>query len=778
MAKVLLVDDDPAMLRFLSRTLSECGHETLEALDGLEALDLLSVERPDLVVADLLMPVMDGFELVFRIRSTPAIASTRVIFFTGAFYRAEVRTLAESAGVRRILTKPATGQEVQQAVSETLLLKEMPVRPLPSEFARQHHRILVGKIAAAELAQKTAEEARRASERRSRALFEHSLDAILFASDSGRYIDANPAACDLLGYTLEELLGMSVSDLVAGSASTEQWNGFLSMNKQRGECQLRCKNGSRVDVEFGAVTHIEPGVHLSILRDITVRKQSEEALRESEQKLNLAIAASDLGVWDWDIAGNKFIWSDRCKSMFGLGQGSRDDLEAFASAIHPDDRAAVHAAISRAHEEKTAYSIEYRVVWPDGSIRWIAARGRATYDADGKPLRGTGTAHDITEQKRLERQFLRADRMESLGTLAGGIAHDLNNVLAPIILSVELLRQRVADTEGHATLEVIEKSARRGVEMVRQVLAFARGVEGERLLISAQALIEEVRKIIVDTFPKNIVIRCALAPDLWKISGNLTQLHQVLINLCVNARDAMPNGGQLLLSAENVLLEDQPGSQLHAGPHLLLQVCDDGNGIAPSILDNIFDPFFTTKEFGKGTGLGLSTSLGIIHSHDGIITVASEPGKGTSFKIYLPARITHDIDSPTEVRQEKTPRAEGQLIMVVDDEEPIREITRQILENAGYSVVAAVDGAEACKLYRLQHDRIAVVITDMMMPVMDGPSTIHRLREINPKVKIIGASGLPATDHNASLNYFLHKPYSQETLLQTVARALQSAFVS
>ncbi|MDB6155829.1 MAG: domain S-box, partial [Chthoniobacteraceae bacterium] len=427
----------------------------------------------------------------------------------------------------------------------------------------------------------------------------------------------------------------------------------------------------------------------------------------------------------------------------------------------------------------TAYSVEYRIVWPDGSMRWIAARGRATFDAHGRPLRSIGTAHDITERKRIETQSLRAQRMESLGTLAGGIAHDLNNVFAPIVLAIGLLKLKFPDAESCNVLEMIEKSADRGVEMVRQVLAFARGIDGERFLVIPALLLEDVQRIIVDTFPKNIALTTEVGAGLWSLMGNATQLHQVLLNLCINARDAMSEGGQLVLSAENITLQSGNAvSDFGApnGPYLLIKVRDNGEGIPSSILENIFDPFFTTKAFGKGTGLGLSTSLGIIKSHGGFIQVESEAGKGTTFKIYLPAAASHSATSTLSPGSSDygLPPAEGELLLIIDDEAPIRDIGRKILENFGYTVITASNGADAIEQYHLHRSTIALVITDMMMPVMDGSTTIQRLREINPHLKIISTSGLPASEYDINEKYFLQKPYSQETILRTVSDALHS----
>jgi nitrogen-specific signal transduction histidine kinase/CheY-like chemotaxis protein len=386
-----------------------------------------------------------------------------------------------------------------------------------------------------------------------------------------------------------------------------------------------------------------------------------------------------------------------------------------------------------------------------------------------------GTVKDITEKKLLESQLLRAQRMESIGTLASGIAHDINNVLTPIMLSQELLREKITDEESQKYLNIIERSTQRGASLMKQVMSYARGVEGERTALQLKHLISEIRQIAKETFPRNIEIRTDIPKDLWNISGDATQLHQVLMNFCVNARDAMPDGGILRICAENLFVdEDYAHINIDAkvGPYIIITVSDTGTGIPPGILDRIFEPFFTTKEHGKGTGLGLSTALGIVKSHGGFITVYSEVGKGTAFKVYLPAITTTETLKAQE-HQHELPEGHGESILVVDDEDQIREITKKTLETHGYRVITARDGKEAIALYAQNREEIKLVLMDMMMPVMDGSVSIRELRKANPEVKIIAVSGLTQKDKIAKVDdiqvqAFLMKPYTAEKLLNTI----------
>ncbi len=407
--------------------------------------------------------------------------------------------------------------------------------------------------------------------------------------------------------------------------------------------------------------------------------------------------------------------------------------------------------------------------------RWTLVRNEA-----GRAAAVLVINTDITERRNLEQQFLRAQRLESIGTLAGGMAHDLNNVLTPILVGVGMLSDHERDPERRDILATLEASARRGADMVQQVLSFARGVEGRRVRVHVGTVVRDVERIVNDTFLKNIAMWTEVADDLWTVSGDPVQLHQVLLNLCVNARDAMPGGGRLSVFAGNVTLDAAfAGANIDAkpGPHVMLQVTDSGTGISPDVIDRIFDPFFTTKDVSKGTGLGLSTSLAIVKSHGGFIQVDGSPGIGATFRVYLPAQV-ETVAHPAPAAAADLPRGHGELILVVDDEAPVRQVTRRMLETFGYRVALAADGAEAMALYAEQKDQIAAVITDMMMPVMDGPATICALRRIRPDVRIIAASGVHARGNDAharsiaSVGHFLPKPYSAGELLAALQAAL------
>ncbi|MDI6804421.1 MAG: PAS domain S-box protein [Bacteroidota bacterium] len=503
------------------------------------------------------------------------------------------------------------------------------------------------------------------------------------------------------------------------------------------------------------------------------RIEGEEALRKSEERFRLISEnVADL-IAVLDLEGRRVYNSPMYKNIIGDPNELRG-TDSFQE-IHPYDRDRIKAIFQETVRTGIGQRAEYRFMKKDGTIFHIESQGSVIRDKDGKITNVVVVSRDVTEKKLLEQQFMRMQRMESIGTLAGGVAHDLNNVLAPILLSIEILKRSILDERSQKIFETLEASTRRGSEIVKQILGFARGVEGERTLLQLRHIIEDTISIIKETFPKSISIRHEIPKNIWTILGDSTQLHQVIMNLCINARDAMPNGGIVKIFAENKIIDEQY-ARMHIeaipGHYMMISIEDTGTGMPPDVVDHIFEPFFTTKERGKGTGLGLSTVHTIVKSHNGFINVYSEVGKGTTFKIYIPAAETEQVKaSGFEIKDLLS--GNGELILVVDDEASICEITKQTLETFGYRAITACDGTEALAIYASQGKDIALVITDMTMPIMDGARTIHALRKMNPSVKIIASSGLTGnghvvTDKELGVNTFITKPYTAEKLLEVV----------
>lgn len=543
------------------------------------------------------------------------------------------------------------------------------------------------------------------------------------------------------------------------------------------EYRFRCADQSWAYVfDRGYVMRDENGKPLRMvgtIMDITERKENEERLREQATLLDEAreaifVCDLDLRITYWN-RGAERVYGWTAKEVIGKGmiplidKNSNRIAEARSKTIETGEWLGEVDRLSKAGKPLTVQG------------HWTLVK-----DERGEPKCFLIFNTDVTEKKQLENQFLRAQRMESIGILAGGIAHDLNNVLSPILMVAQLIRMKTDDPDIDEWLNTLEGSAKHGAELIRQILAFSRGVEGERVEMQVGHLIREIQKIISETFPRSITIRTDVAKDLWSIKGVATHLNQVLMNLCVNARDAMPGGGQIKISAGNVQV-DEAYCALHPearpGPYVVVSVNDTGTGIPPEVLERIYDPFFTTKEIGKGTGLGLSTVKGIIKSHHGFIHVYSEMRRGTTFKVYLPAEAAVSAE-PMEKVAPKLPRGNGETILVVDDEAAVRNTTKLMLERYNYQIVTAADGAEGLALFVERRSDIRLVLTDMMMPIMDGRALIHALRKIDPSVRVIGLSGLmdssqlEATPELRGVN-LIAKPFSVEQLLTAVQGLLR-----
>lgn len=426
---------------------------------------------------------------------------------------------------------------------------------------------------------------------------------------------------------------------------------------------------------------------------------------------------------------------------------------------------------------------ELKQTTKEGETLTVESHQTLIRDETGHPKSILIINRDITEKKQLEVQFLRSQRMEGIGSLAGGIAHDLNNLLAPISLSSDLLLRNEMDDKSRELIAVIKTSVERTGSVVHQVLAFARGVEnGEHIIIQPKPVLKEVANIAKKTFPKNVSVFLKILNDLWLIKGDPTQIHQVLLNLCVNARDAMSEGGDLILGAENLHMDSQFAStyeKAKAGPYVKFTISDTGVGMLAETKERIFDPFFTTKNLSEGTGLGLSTAHGIVESLGGFISVESEVNQGSTFNIFIPAEESPSNIQHTSELKSNLPLVNGDLILLVDDNLEFQKVTQETLENQGYKVLLAEDGTEALAQFTKHGNDVKVMITDIAMPHLDGTTLVRTLKRMNSDLKFIVSTGLgeKATIEkleDLGVKKFLKKPYNTDTLISTLHEVMNT----
>ncbi|ARV59401.1 histidine kinase [Nostocales cyanobacterium HT-58-2] len=511
--------------------------------------------------------------------------------------------------------------------------------------------------------------------------------------------------------------------------------------------------------------------------DLKERKQAEQKIREQAALLDIATDAIVVR----DLHSQILFWNQAAERLYGW-----QVHEAIGKNADEILYKEISSQVELARQNVMGHGSwqgELKKVTKSGKEIIVESRWTLMLDELRQPKSILTVDTDITEKKQLQTQFLRAQRMESLGTLASGIAHDLNNILTPIMSSIQMLALKPPhlDTRHQQILKILEDNSKRAADLVKQILTFARGSESRGVTLQIEPLLLEVEQILNSTFPKSIKISKHLpTQELWTIKAEPTQIHQVLMNLCVNARDAMPDGGNLSISAENLLV-DQNFARMNLdaqiGPYVVITISDTGFGIPPLVLERIFEPFFTTKESSQGTGLGLSTVIGIVKNHGGFVNVHSEVGKGSQFQVFLPA--VEDREKQ-QAKNFDLPVGKGELILVVDDEAAILEITKTSLEDYNYKVLTASNGIEAIALYAQHQEKISLVLMDMMMPSLDGLTAIRILQEMNPKIKIIAISGIARDDQfveaaNAGVDAFLRKPYNIYDLAYAIHNVLSQS---
>ncbi|WP_414590479.1 PAS domain S-box protein [Anabaena sp. CCY 9614] len=637
---------------------------------------------------------------------------------------------------------------------------------------------------------KQAELALRDSEERYRSVVTAMSEGIVVHEANGKIIACNPSAERILGLFSEQIFGRICTDprwhtiKEDGSPFPGETHPAMVTLRTGQPCSnvvmgVHQPHGQLVWISINSQPLFRdneptPYAVIASFSDISQRKHAENKIFEQAALLDIATDA----ILVRDFQSQISYWNQGAERLYGwLAEEAlgKDVQHLMFKKTSPQLKAALKTVT-----ESGSWQGELRKVTKSGQEVIVESRWTLMRDAAGQPKAILSVDTDITQKKQLEEQFFRAQRLESLGTLAGGIAHDLNNILTPILAASQLLQVRFAQDQEQSQrlLAIIEKNARRGADLVKQVLSFARGFKGERTILQIKHLIAEITLIAKQTFPRSIEFVLSIPEDLWAISGDVTQLHQVLMNLVVNARDAMPDGGKLTISAQNIFI-DEAYTRMHldakVGDYIMLTVADTGMGMSPATLDRIFEPFFTTKEIGTGTGLGLSTVLGIVKSHGGFVSVSSKIEQGSKFKLFLPAVAA----TPSlETKNLETFPGQGELILVVDDEAQIQEIAKIILEKHNYRTLIASNGIEAIALYAQHKKHISAVLMDIMMPEMDGITAIRTLQKMNPQVQIIACSGINPNEalemaDNTQVQRVISKPYTAQDLLHSLNHLLR-----
>jgi PAS domain S-box-containing protein len=759
--KFLHLEDDDAdaelFQTFLIREWPECRIQRIWTLAEFEAA--LHLENFQLILSDYSMIGFDGLKALEIARTCSP--STPFIFLSGTI------------GEERAIAALKNG-------AVDYVIKSSPARLVAAVRGALED-------AERETARRRAEESLRKNREQFRQISENIDNFIVLLDAFGHCLYANPAF-----YRLLEGAGSCSAKTIFDHVHHEDIAGFRRVFQ---EVVLTSQSRGieyRLVKAAGLVSNVE--AHLSRLgqgeseasnflltgRDITERKQAEQIL--IEQASLLGNARDAILLFDLSLVIRQ--WNASAERIFG---------RTAADMLHRDIRASLFSdqlnrfnaafALTMAHGE---WHGDFHLSKPDGRSIVVETSWSLVNDPDGRPKSVLCISTDVTSRKQLELELQRAQRLDALGMLAGGIAHDLNNILFPILMSVDLLRSATEDEDHKAVLDTLETSAAHGAELVQQILTFARGEEGQRTKIHIPELLGELKGILKTAVRRKIDLAVEHSENLWPVSADATQIKQVLLNLCMNARDAMPNGGSIQIFAVNV---QATAGDLHCfhgevppGTYVRLSVTDNGTGIPPELLDKIFDPFFTTKDIGKGTGLGLSTIAGIVRSHEGYVQVESVVGQGTSFRIYLPAVDVEGVAS-SDTPSSHFLHGHGELILIIDDDEGIRYVTERILKMHGYEVCVASDGESGLESLGQLQDRIQLVVCDQMMPGLKGPEVLARIEKEHPGIKLIAMSGFhednSAEDARTGSSIVrLAKPLSSETLLRTIRQTLDGAVPS
>ena len=843
MATILVVDNRPINREFFATLLGYRGHKILEARDGEDALASVRTNRPDLVISDILMPTMDGYEFVRQLRADPATANITVIFSTAHYLDREARSLAEACGVKHTILKPAEPEEVFRVVDAALGMPEPEAALQAEEVDREHLRLLTDK-----LAQKTQELTRvnerltalielgqqLAAERNPLYLLEsfcHSARRIVGAkyaailvldddretvrhfyssgiqADTAELIGAPPVGRGLFRKLLRDGGLIRVSKVEADPRSEgfppnhPRMNSFLgaaiaSSSGIYGALYLTDKLGldefSVADERLIAMLVAQVGIAYEnaqrfeelqrragqLTQTVFHRERAEEELREANQTLQSLVQTSPVAIIALDLEGNVKSWNSAAERIFGW---TETEVIGQRIQIIPDSEwDGFYSSLDITRRAGTYTDFETTRLRKDGSLIHVSLSAAPLVDGKGNINGSVAVMADITERKHLEDQFRQAQKMEAVGRLAGGVAHDFNNLLTAIIGYSQLVLARLhRDDQMRKEIEEIESAGQRAAGLTNQLLTFSRRQVLQPQVLDLNAIVADLAKMLQRLIGEDIVLATSLAPGIGFVQADRGQIEQIIMNLAVNSRDAMPGGGRLTIETFNADLDESYTADhinAHPGPHVVLTISDNGTGIDKETQSNIFEPFFTTKEQGKGTGLGLSTVYGIVQQSGGHIGLYSEVGQGTTFKIYLP-RLA-EVVGKHETRISQSGSLSGsETVLLVEDEDGVRELARRILEMYGYAVLEAAGSDDTLRICADHKGPIHLMLTDVVMPGANGRELAQQVSTIQPDIKVLYMSGYTddAIVQHGVLDAdtpFLQKPFTPSGLAGKVREVL------
>lgn len=794
---ILSVDDQPINLKLLRITLEEEGHNVLDAGDGLDALTILRNHTVDLIISDILMPRMDGYRLCAEVRRDPRLQNIPFIFFTATYNSPADAKLGYDMGADKYLQKPAPADAILDAIADVMLQASQHRRtaqmsPNISQVMKQYNEQLILKLEEKNNELTATLASLSESEQRFRQVVEN-IGEVFWMTD----IEKKTMIYISPGY--EKIWGRTVASLYA---SPDTWLESVHSEDRDYIMQASMEQSTKAyDVEYRILRpdNTIRWIHdrafsvndtdgktrriVGVAADVTERRKAQQELNRRERELEEAQRIARIGSWEADLAGKNALWSNEQFRLLGMEPQSQNlTFEDYLAMLHPEDREKLRSTVRKATEEGGEFTFEHRIIRKDGKTRWMHGRAETIKDSAGRPVRLRGTNQDITQQKEVEQQLRQSQKMEAIGQLSGGVAHDFNNLLTVIIGHIELLNRVDSAPEGKDSLTEIRHAAERAANLTRQLLLFARKQAMQMQNLDLNTAVANTIKMLTRILGEDIQLEFKPVNLELPIRADAGMLDQILMNLAINARDAMPNGGRLCIETSSAEFDAETAAdfpQVRAGKFASISVSDTGIGIPADVLPKIFEPFFTTKDVDKGTGLGLATVFGITQQHGGWINAYSEVNNGAVFRIYLPL-VEGEISAGTNAKPKPASNGGTETILLVEDEPSIRALLAKYLAQLGYAVISAADGTEAVRIFAEKSQSIQLVITDLVMPGgMSGTQLAGILKKQKADLPIIFSSGYNSETilHDIKLTEgvnFLAKPYNLANMAKLIRDRLDS----